>query len=180
MCAIIKSCKQTDFCLQVVMTITSGANAKNCTMKCQIRDELLFLAAFQIHYSHWLCTVIGCDQYSQFTVGFATQLKAVLSTAKIFAVNMSNTQQHSNSIKNQIESRWNPSIYRQSFGNDCYLGYVLVHARLTISWHFCKMMEEKALKESWFWTLIILWKTIFDLILIMEQRWSLIDFGMYL
>ena len=86
MCAIIKSCKQTDFCLQVVMTITSGANAKNCTMKCQIRDELLFLAAFQIHYSHWLCTVIGCDQYSQFTVGFATQPKAVLSTAKIFAV----------------------------------------------------------------------------------------------
>ena len=55
-------------------------------MTCQIQDELLFLAAFQIHYSHWLCTVIGCDQYSQFTVGFATQPKAVLSTAKIFAV----------------------------------------------------------------------------------------------
>ena len=51
-CAIIKSFEQTDFFLQVVMTITSGANAKNCTIKCQIRDELLFLAAFQIHYSH--------------------------------------------------------------------------------------------------------------------------------
>ena len=86
MCAIIKSCEQTDFCLQVVMTITSGANAKSCTMKCQIQDELLFLSAFQIHYSHWQWTVIGCDQYSQFTVGFATQPKAVLSTAKIFAV----------------------------------------------------------------------------------------------
>ena len=83
MCAILKSCKQTDFCLQVVMTITSGANAKNCTMKCQIQDELLFLAEFQIHYSHWLCTVIGCDQYIQFTVGFATQPKSVLSTVKL-------------------------------------------------------------------------------------------------
>ena len=33
-----------------------------------------------------LITVIGCMVYSLITVGFATQLKAVLSTAKIFAV----------------------------------------------------------------------------------------------
>ena len=51
--------------LQILMLMTSGVDTKSCTMKCQKHDELLFLAVFQIHYSHWLRNVIGCAQYSQ-------------------------------------------------------------------------------------------------------------------
>ena len=44
------------------------------------------MAAFQIRYSHWLCTSISCSVYSQITVGNVTLPKAILSTANIFAV----------------------------------------------------------------------------------------------
>ena len=52
----------------------------------KISLKLRHLAVIQIHYSHWLCTVIGCSVYSQITVGNVTLPKAVLSTANLFAV----------------------------------------------------------------------------------------------
>ena len=62
------------------MSITSGANAKSCTVKSLIWDKLLFWLHFRF------ITAIDCDHCSQITVGYATQSKAILSTAKIFAV----------------------------------------------------------------------------------------------
>ena len=41
---------------------------------------------FQIQYSHWLCAVIDCIQYSHTAVAHVTLPKAVVSTAKLFAV----------------------------------------------------------------------------------------------
>ena len=51
--------------------------------------HILFLAVFQIQYSHWLHAVIDCIEYSHTAVANITLPKAILYTAKIFAVYLS-------------------------------------------------------------------------------------------
>ena len=58
------------------MTITSGANAKICTMKCQIQDELLFWLHFR----------------------FITAIDCALSLAVISTANLQWDLQHSQKL----------------------------------------------------------------------------------
>ena len=48
--------------------------------------HLCFLGVFQNQYSHWLSADIDCIEYSHTTMANVTLPKAVLSIAKIFAV----------------------------------------------------------------------------------------------
>ena len=59
-----------------------------CLYKCQQSFQIpnFHCCISELEYSYWLCTALGCSEYSQITVVSVTLPKDVLCTADIFAV----------------------------------------------------------------------------------------------